>query len=113
MPGFTGMNIAKAITKEKLFFTLAKIRATMKIEADDAIIIKNTEGISKIMLSTLIYVEVGGGHAFYHIVSGKVIECIRNFYDVCEQRLKCRYFLKSHRWYMVNCGMYRVLKIIR
>ena len=103
MPGFTGMNIAKAITKEKLFFTLAKIRATMKIEADDAII----------MLSTLIYVEVGGGHAFYHIVSGKVIECIRNFYDVCEQRLKCRYFLKSHRWYMVNCGMYRVLKIIR
>ena len=138
MPGFTGIDVAKAIlkldkaapiifftsspefalesysvkainyvlkpiSKDKLFFTLDEVREQIKAEENnDAIIVKSTEGIQKILISNLVFAEVIGRNVLYHLLSGKVIECTDSFASVCDNLIKYRYFIKTHRSYIVN-----------
>lgn len=71
-------------------------------ENDDAIIVKSNEGIQKILISNLVFAEVIGRNVFYHLLSGKVIECTESFSAVCDKLLKYKCFIKTHRSYIVN-----------
>ncbi len=95
--------ILKPISKEKLFFTFDDMLEQIKAEKDeDAVIVKSNEGIQKILISNLAFAEVIGRNVFYHLRSGKVIECTESFSSVCDHLLKYGCFIKPHRSYLVN-----------
>lgn len=95
--------VLKPISKEKLFFTFDELLEQIKAKKnDDAIIVKSNEGIQKILISNLVFAEVIGRNVFYHLLSGKVIECTEPFSSVCDSLLKYERFIKTHRSYLVN-----------
>ncbi len=94
--------VLKPVSKEKFFITFDQVLERMKIEQEDAIVVKSDDGIQRILLSNLVFVEVMGRSVFYHLVSGKVIASIESFASVCDVLLKFRYFVKTHRSYVVN-----------
>ncbi len=95
--------VLKPISKEKLFFTFDDILEQLKVEKnDDAVIIKSNEGIQKILISNLVFAEVIGRNVLYHLLSGKVIECVEPFSSACDTLLKYGCFIKTHRSYLVN-----------
>ncbi len=95
--------ILKPISKEKLFFTFDELLEQIKsVKDEDAVIVKSNEGIQKIVISNLAFAEVIGRNVFYHLRSGKVIECTEAFSSVCDNLLKYGCFIKPHRSYLVN-----------
>jgi len=95
--------ILKPITKEKLFFSFDEILDQLKTyQNEDAIIVKSSEGIQKILISNLTFVEVTGRNVLYHLHSGKIIKCTESFSSVCDTLLKYKCFIKPHRSYLVN-----------
>ena len=95
--------VLKPISKEKLFFTFDEILEQIKEEKDeDMIIVKSNEGIQKILIFNLTFIEVIGRNVLYHLRSGKVIECTEPFSSVCDTLLKYKCFIKPHRSYLVN-----------
>lgn len=95
--------VLKPISKEKLFFTFDDVLEQIKVKNDeDAIIVKSNEGIQKILISNIVFVEVIGRNVLYHLVSGRVIECTESFSTVCDNLMKYGCFLKTHRSYLVN-----------
>lgn len=94
--------VLKPISKEKLFFTFDDVLERIKIPQEDAIIVKSTEGIQKILIPNLVFAEVIGRSVLYHLLSGKVIECTESFTSVCNNLLKHSCFIKTHRSYIVN-----------
>ena len=95
--------VLKPISKEKFFITFDEILENIKVEKDkDTIIVKSNDGIQKILISNLAFVEVIGRKVLYHLLSGKVIECKEPFSTVCDNLLKYRHFIKTHRSYIVN-----------
>lgn len=95
--------ILKPISKEKLFFPFDELLAQMKLEKEeDAVIVKSTEGIHKIVISSLVFAEVIGRNVLYHLRSGKVIECTEAFSPVCDHLMKYGCFIRPHRAYLVN-----------
>lgn len=95
--------VLKPISKEKLFFTFDEMFEQIKLQKDkNSIIVKSKEGIQKILINNLTFVEVIGRNVFYHTSSGKVIECTESFSSVCDNLLKYGCFIKPHRSYIVN-----------
>ena len=95
--------VLKPITKEKLFFTLDEVLEQIKGKKDeDAIVVKSHEGIQKILISNLIFVEAMGRNVLYHMPSGKVIECTESFSSAWDNLQKFGFFIKPHRSYIVN-----------
>ncbi len=95
--------VLKPISKEKLFFTFDEMLEQIKAEKnEDALVVKSNEGIQKILISNLVFAEVIGRNVLYHLLSGKVVECIESFSSVCDNLLKYGCFIKPHRSYLVN-----------
>jgi DNA-binding LytR/AlgR family response regulator len=95
--------VLKPISKEKFFFTFDEILERIKAEKDeDIIIVKSKDGIQKILISNLVFIEVIGRNVFYYLRSGKVIECTESFSSVCDTLMKYGCFIKPHRSYLVN-----------
>lgn len=95
--------VLKPVSKEKLYFTFDEILEQIKVKKEeDSIIVKSKEGIQKILVSKLTFVEVIGRNVLYHLHSGKVIECTERFSSVCNTLSKYRCFMKPHRSYLVN-----------
>lgn len=95
--------VLKPVSKEKLFFTFDEMLEQIKIEKEeDAIIVKSSEGIQKILISNLTFAEVIGRNVLYHLRSGKIVECSESFSSVCNTLLKYESFIKPHRSYLVN-----------
>lgn len=94
--------VLKPITKEKLFFTLNDVLEHVEREQEAAIVVKSSDGLQKILLSKLTFVEAMGRKTFYHLASGRVIECSLQFSAVCEELSKQSCFIKPHRSYLVN-----------
>lgn len=95
--------LIKPISKDKFFLTFDELLDNMEVKkSEDALIVKSTEGIQKILVSNLTFAEVIGRNVHYHLVSGKVIECIESFSPVCDKLLKYTCFIKPHRSYLVN-----------
>jgi len=95
--------VLKPVSKEKLFFTFDELLEQIKTkDEEDAVIVKSNEGIQKILISNLVFVEVIGRNVLYHLHSGKVVECTESFSSVCDNLLKYGCFIKPHRSYLVN-----------
>lgn len=95
--------VLKPISKEKLFITLDEILERINADKDDdAIIVKSNEGIQKILISNLVFLEVIGRNVLYHMLSGKVIECKDSFSSICDSLMKYKCFIKTHRSYLLN-----------
>jgi len=95
--------ILKPISNEKFFYTFDEILEHLKIEkSDDAIIVKSSEGIQRILVSNLVFAEAMGRKVLYHLQSGKVIKCSEPFFSVCKNLMKYGCFIKTHRSYIVN-----------
>jgi DNA-binding LytR/AlgR family response regulator len=95
--------VLKPISSDKLFSILDELVEQIEAEKnEDAIIVKSTEGIQKILISSLVFVEVIGRNVLYHLLSGRVIECIESFSSACDSLLKFNCFIKPHRSYLVN-----------
>lgn len=95
--------VLKPISKEKLFITLDETLDRMQTEDNDAaIVVKSGEGLQKILLSNLLFAEAMGRSVLYHMLSGKVIECVEPFSPVCDSLQKQGRFMKTHRSYIVN-----------
>lgn len=95
--------VLKPIARDKLFLIFDELVEQMNAEKnEDAIIVKSTEGIQKILISNLVFVEVIGRSVLYHLLSGRVIECAESFSSACDALLKYRCFIKPHRSYLVN-----------
>ncbi len=95
--------VLKPISKEKLFFSLDEVLERINLEQNEpAVIVKSNDGIHRIIISNLVFVEVIGRNVLYHMISGKVIECKESFSIVCDNLLMYGCFIKSHRSYIVN-----------
>lgn len=95
--------ILKPVSKEKLFFTFDEMLEQVKARnKEDAIIVKGSEGIQKLLVSSLAYAEVIGRNVLYHLSSGKVVLCKEPFAGACDKLLKYECFIKPHRSYLVN-----------
>lgn len=95
--------VLKPISKEKLFFTFDEMLEQLKIEKEEnAIVVKSTDGIQKMLISSLVFAEVVGRNVLYHLNSGKIIECIESFSSACDKLMKYNCFLKTHRSYIIN-----------
>jgi DNA-binding LytR/AlgR family response regulator len=95
--------VLKPISKEKFFLTLDEVLEQIKVnKEEDVIIVKSKEGIQKIIISNLIFAEVIGRSVFYHLLSGRVIECVESFTAVCDTLMKYGCFIKPHRSFIVN-----------
>ena len=95
--------VLKPVSKDKFFFTFDDLLEQVKTEEEeDAVILNSTEGIQKILISNLVFVEVMGRKIFYHLRSGKMVECTEPFSSVCDSLLKYGCFMKPHRSYLVN-----------
>ncbi|MGI6192161.1 MAG: LytR/AlgR family response regulator transcription factor [Christensenellales bacterium] len=95
--------VLKPVSKEKLFFTFDDLLEQMRLQnEEDAIVVKSTEGIQRILISNLVYVEVTGRNVLYQLNSGRVVACAEPFSAACEKLLKFGCFVKPHRSYLVN-----------
>lgn len=103
--------LLKPISKEKYFITFDEILDHMKSEKEeDIIIVKNSDGIQKILVSNLVFAEVIGRNVLYHLLSGKVVECTEAFSSVCHNLMEYKCFIKPHRSYLVNMKYINTIK---
>ncbi len=95
--------VLKPVSKEKLFITLDEVLEQIQAEKkQDVLVVKSSEGLQKILLSNLTFVEVIGRNVLYYLRSGKVIECTESFSTVCNTLQQYSYFIKPHRSYLAN-----------
>ncbi len=102
--------LLKPVTKEKLFFALDDIIDSSAKEHAEAIVVKSNDGIERIQLSLLTYVEVLDRRVLYYLASGKVVECISQFSEVCAELLLYSQFVQPHRSYVVNMQYINTIK---
>lgn len=94
--------VLKPVTKDKIFNTLTDALERIDKSQGSSLIVKNRNGLQKILLSNLVYVEAMGKKVVYHIISGRVLECTDQFSMVCDTLIKDSCFIKPHRSYLVN-----------
>lgn len=95
--------VLKPIHKDKFFETFDDVLEKLNFEAtEEAIIVKSSDGIQKILISNLVYVEVVGRNVLYHLRSGKIVKCSEPFSAACDSLLKYKRFIKTHRSFVMN-----------
>ena len=94
--------VLKPVSKERLFLVLNDVLEQIQHHEELYIIVKDVQGIQKLLLSNLVYAEAMGRKVLYHLTSGRVLECSSKFSEVCNTLLVHRFFLKPHRSYIVN-----------
>lgn len=94
--------VLKPIEKKMFFSVLNDVFEHMEMKEESSIVIKNNQGIQKILLSNLVYAEAMGRKVMYHLVSGRVLEGSSLFSKVCDTLLEYHFFVKPHRSYVVN-----------
>lgn len=94
--------VVKPITKDTLFDVLTDVLERIEKIQAACVVVKSNEGMQKIFLSNLVYVEAMGKKVVYHVVSGRAVQSTAQFSAVCEHLIKDGRFIKSHRSYLVN-----------
>ena len=94
--------VLKPISKDVLFSVLNDVLEQMQHHEELSIVVKDIQGIQKVLLSNLAYAEAMGRKVLYHLSSGRILECSAKFSEVCTTLLAHNFFLKPHRSYVVN-----------
>lgn len=102
--GVKAMNyILKPISADKLFAVLDDALEQVNQEKKEkTILVKSHDGLQKLRVDTITYVEVIGRSILYHLFSGRVVECTESFSTACDMLLSFGSFVKTHRSYIVN-----------
>lgn len=94
--------ILKPVRKEILYDVLSDIITQLSIREGPSIVVRSEQGIQKIILSNLIYVEAMGKKTVYHLFPDRMITCREKFAHVCDNLCQEGCFLQSHRSYLLN-----------
>jgi len=94
--------ILKPISKETLFSVLTEVLEQIEQLEEASITVKDNQGIHKLLLSNLVYVEAMGRKVLYHLTSGRILECTARFSQVWDTLSEHPFFIKPHRSYIVN-----------
>lgn len=94
--------ILKPVTREKLFFALDDIMQSVSEKNQPSMVVKSSDGRVKILLSQLTHVEALDRRVVYYLSSGKAVESIAQFSEVCEELFSYNEFIQPHRSYLVN-----------
>lgn len=102
--------VLKPVSQDKFFVTFDDALEQITNVADEEfIVLKSTVGIEKILVSNLVFAEVIGRNVFYHLLSGKVIECKESFAIISDTLMKYGFFMKPHRSYIVNMNYINII----
>lgn len=94
--------ILKPVMIDVLFQSLDDILEQISQKSPDMLVLKSTEGIQKILISNIVYIEVIGRKVFYHLISGRLVECTESISAVYDTLLPYGNFIRPHRSYIVN-----------
>ena len=92
----------KPIWKEKLFVLLDKAVAELNMGAEESLLIKSGAGITRILLSTVEFIEVVGRKILYLRIDKSVLEAAGSMNETQAVLARFPQFLKIHRSYIVN-----------
>ena len=92
----------KPIWEDSFIRLMDSVLAECSKEAADSLILKCTNGITRVSLPQLEYCEVIGRALLLHLSSGKVLESSGRLDDLSKQLLPRGGFLRPHRSYLVN-----------
>lgn len=100
----------KAVTKANSYFNVIKNQQSnpTKNELEKLIFIKNTEGIHRVNLESLLFIESLKNYVIYNTDSEK-IEAKKSLTEV-ENDLPEKNFIRIHRSYIVNISSIKFLK---
>ena len=94
--------ILKPVMIDVLFQSLDDILEQISQKSADVLLLKSVDGIQKVLISNIVYVEVIGRKVFYHLISGRLVECAESISAVYDTLLPYSSFIRPHRSYIVN-----------
>lgn len=94
--------ILKPVVMDVLFHTLDELLEEITQESADILIVKSTDGIQKLLVANIVYIDVCGRKVFYHMNTGRTVECTESISTVYDTLLPYGSFIKPHRAYIVN-----------
>lgn len=94
--------ILKPVSSESLVRAIRKYKERRKTIKTNELIIQDKNGIVRIALNDLYYVEAQDHNLIYHLSDGSTIQCRQKFADIEQELLMHSNFVKTHRSYIVN-----------
>ncbi|MGM9941560.1 MAG: LytR/AlgR family response regulator transcription factor [Bulleidia sp.] len=94
--------VLKPIIRETMFDVLSDVIAQLSYREGPSIVVRSEQGIQKIILSNLMYVEAMGKKTVYHLFPDRTVTCREKFAKVCDNLCQEGCFLQSHRSYVLN-----------
>lgn len=94
--------LLKPVDEGKLDALLQKVTSEILSRDDDNIVIKTKNGITRIILSKLIYVEVIGKKLFFNMADGSQEEAVGAIQNLSETLCAKPCFIQPHRSFIVN-----------
>lgn len=94
--------LVKPVTRETVFSVLTEVLERIEKEQGASIVVKSLDGLQKILLSKLTYLEAMGKKTVYHVYPDRTVKCMEKFSITCESLGSENQFLKPHRSYLVN-----------
>lgn len=95
----------KPVTVSAFFYKLERLIKYIEREKSEFVIVKGANGITKLFLNQIIYVEVRGHYLEYHTEAG--IICVNGKLSDIEEKLSRNGFFKCDRSYLVNLRFVR------
>lgn len=92
----------KPICTESFFRLMDSVLSQCKKDQASSLILHCKTGITRIEPAQLEYCEVIHRTLFFHLTSGKVLECNGSLNELCNQLVPYGNFLRPHRSYLVN-----------
>lgn len=92
----------KPIRAESFFRVMDSVLDECEKEQANSLILRCKSGITRVELKTLEYCEVIHRTLFFHLTSGKVLECTGSLDELCVQLKPYENFVRPHRSYLVN-----------
>lgn len=101
--------LVKPIQKAAFSQALDDVLSRRHDESGKFVIVKSTQGVHKIHLSGLIYVEALNRKVIYHLKNSEPLTSPERFSSVCDNLLKYPEFILPHRSLLVNMNYIRLI----
>ncbi len=99
----------KPIKKINFFSIMDKLFSEIKEKAKDSILVKCKNGLTKIPLHTLEYVEIVERIIYYHLNSGEILKETGVMINLEQILLRYPQFVKPHRSFIINLDRIDIL----
>ena len=86
-----------------------KLDILEKKESDSPkyIVVKNSSGVHKLLLSNIVCVEAFNRKVIYYLNNNSQLECSERFTSICDKLMYNHEFLLAHRSFVVNMNFIR------